>query len=121
MQTSNTRVVTFEMCGNDGLQARSTLAGESGTCDYTPLDDALANCTTYQQLAEASYQVLEKVTRGNLERVVKEDWRGQARRLPYWDAAQRSTSPSTMSVLAMMATMSAIQPPVHMVSRADRL
>ena len=51
MQTSNTRVVTYEMCGNDGLQARSTFAGESGTCDYTPLDDALANCTTYEQLA----------------------------------------------------------------------
>jgi predicted flap endonuclease-1-like 5' DNA nuclease len=37
--------------------------------------------TTYAQLAEASYEVLEKVTRGNLERVVKEDWCGQARRL----------------------------------------
>jgi predicted flap endonuclease-1-like 5' DNA nuclease len=36
--------------------------------------------TTYDQLASASYQVLEKVTRGNLERVVREDWRGQARR-----------------------------------------
>src|SRR5437763_1359343 len=29
MQTSNTRVVTFEMCGNDGLQARSNLKGRS--------------------------------------------------------------------------------------------
>jgi predicted flap endonuclease-1-like 5' DNA nuclease len=37
--------------------------------------------TTYEQVAAASYSVLEKVTRGNLERVVKEDWRGQARRL----------------------------------------
>lgn len=51
MQTSNTRVVTFEMCGNDGLQARSSFAGQSGTCDYSVLDDALADCTTYQQLA----------------------------------------------------------------------
>lgn len=37
--------------------------------------------TTYAQLADASYEVLEKVTRGNLERVIQEDWRGQARRL----------------------------------------
>ena len=27
MQASTTRVVTFEMCGNDGLQARSSLQG----------------------------------------------------------------------------------------------
>src|SRR6185369_1968064 len=51
MQTTNTRVVTFEMCGNDGLQARSNFAGQSGTCNYGPLDTALANCTTYQQNA----------------------------------------------------------------------
>lgn len=51
MQTTNTRVVTFEMCGNDGLQARSNFAGQSGTCNYAPLDTALANCTNYQQLA----------------------------------------------------------------------
>jgi predicted flap endonuclease-1-like 5' DNA nuclease len=37
--------------------------------------------TTYAQLADAPYDVLHKVTRGNLERVIKEDWRGQARRL----------------------------------------
>jgi predicted flap endonuclease-1-like 5' DNA nuclease len=40
-----------------------------------------AGITTYQQLAEASYEVLDKVSRGNLERVIKEDWRGQAQRL----------------------------------------
>src|SRR5690348_13741976 len=51
MQTTNTRVVTFEMCGNDGLQARSSFAGQSGTCNYGPLDTALANCTTYTQSA----------------------------------------------------------------------
>src|SRR6185369_3688845 len=51
MQASNTRIVTFEMCGNDGLQSRSSFAGQSGTCDYTPLNNALANCTTYQQAA----------------------------------------------------------------------
>ena len=51
MQTTNTRVVSFEMCGNDGLQARSNFSGQSGTCDYSVLDTALANCTTYTQLA----------------------------------------------------------------------
>ena len=51
MQTSNTRIVTFEMCGNDGLQARSNFAGQTGTCNYGPMDTALANCTTYQELA----------------------------------------------------------------------
>jgi lysophospholipase L1-like esterase len=53
MQTSNTRVVTFEMCGNDGLQARSSFAGQSGTCNYGPLNTALNNCTTYLDAAMA--------------------------------------------------------------------
>jgi lysophospholipase L1-like esterase len=47
MQTTNTRIVTFEMCGNDGLQARSSFSGQSGTCNLGPLDTALNNCTTY--------------------------------------------------------------------------
>jgi lysophospholipase L1-like esterase len=51
MQAANTRVVTFEMCGNDGLQARSNFAGQSGTCNYGPLNTALNNCTTYTQAA----------------------------------------------------------------------
>lgn len=51
MQTTNTRIVTFEMCGNDGLQARSNFAGQTGTCNYGPLNTALNNCTTYQQAA----------------------------------------------------------------------
>jgi lysophospholipase L1-like esterase len=51
MQTSDTRVVTFEMCGNDGLQARSNFAGQSGTCNYGPLNTAVSNCTTYTALA----------------------------------------------------------------------
>lgn len=51
MQASNTRVVTFEMCGNDGLQARSNFAGQGGTCNYGVLDTALANCTNYLQQA----------------------------------------------------------------------
>ena len=37
---ATTRVVTFEMCGNDGLQARSSFAGQSGTCNYAALDTA---------------------------------------------------------------------------------
>jgi len=53
MQTTNTRVVTFEMCGNDGLQARSALKSQSGTCNFAGLDAALNNCTTYQSAAMA--------------------------------------------------------------------
>ena len=47
MQASSTRVVTFEMCGNDGLQARSSFKSQTGTCNYGVLDTALANCKTY--------------------------------------------------------------------------
>ena len=42
-----TRVVEFEMCGNDGLQARSSFAGQTGTCNCGVMDSALSNCTTY--------------------------------------------------------------------------
>lgn len=51
METPETRVVAFEMCGNDALQARSAFAGQNGTCDYTQLDKALDDCTTYQEMA----------------------------------------------------------------------
>jgi len=47
MQSSNTRVVTFEMCGNDGLQARSALKSQTGTCNYSGLATAEANCKLY--------------------------------------------------------------------------
>ena len=47
MQASSTRIVTFEMCGNDGLQARSHFKGQSGTCSYTRLDEAVNACMTY--------------------------------------------------------------------------
>ncbi|MGH7787705.1 MAG: SGNH/GDSL hydrolase family protein [Candidatus Binatia bacterium] len=50
MQTASTRVVMFEMCGNDFLQARDSFVGQSGTCNYAVLDTALANCTNYQNL-----------------------------------------------------------------------
>jgi lysophospholipase L1-like esterase len=47
MQAASTRVVTFEMCGNDGLQARSSFKSQSGTCNYGVLNTAVANCKTY--------------------------------------------------------------------------
>ena len=47
MQASSTRVVTFEMCGNDGLQARSSFKSQTGTCNYSVLATAEANCKTY--------------------------------------------------------------------------
>ncbi len=46
MQDKSTRVVTFEMCGNDALQARSAFRKQTGTCDYTGIDVALRNCQT---------------------------------------------------------------------------
>ncbi len=47
MQAASTRVVTFEMCGNDGLQARTSFKGQSGTCNYNVLTTAVNNCKTY--------------------------------------------------------------------------
>src|SRR5512137_2681910 len=47
MQAASTRVVTFEMCGNDGLQARSAFKSQTGTCNYGVLNTALTNCKTY--------------------------------------------------------------------------
>ena len=46
MQASSTRVVTFEMCGNDGLQARSSFKSQTGTCNYSVLTTAENNCKT---------------------------------------------------------------------------
>ena len=47
MQAASTRVVTFEMCGNDGLQARSAFKSQTGTCDYSGMNNAVASCKTY--------------------------------------------------------------------------
>ncbi len=47
MQHSSTRVVTFEMCGNDGLQARSAFKSQTGTCNYSGINTGIANCKTY--------------------------------------------------------------------------
>jgi hypothetical protein len=47
MQASSTRVVTFEMCGNDGLQARSSFKSQTGTCSYAGMDAAVNSCKTY--------------------------------------------------------------------------
>jgi hypothetical protein len=51
MQAANTRVVTYEMCGNDFLQARSAFNDQTGTCNLGVIDDALATCTNYHGLA----------------------------------------------------------------------
>ena len=51
MQTADTRVVSFEMCGNDFLQARSSFKNQTGTCNFSGIDTAMANCTNYQQKA----------------------------------------------------------------------
>lgn len=51
MQDAATRIVTFEMCGNDYLQARSNFKSATGTCNYNGLNNALSNCQTYTQLA----------------------------------------------------------------------
>jgi lysophospholipase L1-like esterase len=68
MQTTNTRIVTFEMCGNDGLQARSSFSGQSGTCNLAPLNTALANCTTY--LANAMNYINNNAYGGVTRKVV---------------------------------------------------
>ncbi len=47
MQATSTRVVTFEMCGNDGLQARTAFKKQTGTCDYSVLTTAENNCKLY--------------------------------------------------------------------------
>lgn len=47
MQASHTRVVTFEMCGNDGLQARLAFKSQTGTCNYSALNNAVLSCKTY--------------------------------------------------------------------------
>jgi len=47
MQDSSTRVVTFEMCGNDGLQARSAFKSQTGTCSYAGMDSAVSSCKQY--------------------------------------------------------------------------
>lgn len=51
MQATNTRVVMFEMCGNDYLQARDALSSQTGTCSFSGLDSALSTCTTYMERA----------------------------------------------------------------------
>ncbi len=68
MQSANTRVVTFEMCGNDGLQARSNFAGQSGTCNLAPLNTAQSNCTTY--LAAAMDYINANANAGTVLKVV---------------------------------------------------
>jgi lysophospholipase L1-like esterase len=51
MQAASTRVVTFEMCGNDGLQARTAFKAQTGTCNYSGIDTAVNNCKIYVSAA----------------------------------------------------------------------
>jgi lysophospholipase L1-like esterase len=51
MQDPSTRIVTFEMCGNDALRARDDFSGQDGTCDYSRLDGALDKCTLFVERA----------------------------------------------------------------------
>src|ERR1043166_1153091 len=51
MQASHTRVVTFEMCGNDALQARTQFRSQTGTCDYSGLINAVNTCIGYVSAA----------------------------------------------------------------------
>ncbi|HYC00489.1 MAG TPA: SGNH/GDSL hydrolase family protein [Candidatus Limnocylindrales bacterium] len=53
MQHESTRIVTFEMCGNDGLSARNKFAeqDEGTSCDYTELEEAVATCVEYLEKA----------------------------------------------------------------------
>lgn len=51
MQTTNTRLVTCEMCGNDYLQARSSFKSQTGTCNYSVLTTAFNNCKYYTDLS----------------------------------------------------------------------
>ncbi len=51
MQDPSTRIVAFEMCGNDALRARNDFSGQEGTCDYSRLDGALEKCTYFVERA----------------------------------------------------------------------
>jgi cysteine-rich repeat protein len=51
MQDASTRIVTFEMCGNDYLQARSSFRSATGTCNYSGLNTAGNNCKNFTLLA----------------------------------------------------------------------
>ncbi|HZA12924.1 MAG TPA: SGNH/GDSL hydrolase family protein [Myxococcaceae bacterium] len=54
MQHAATRVVMFEMCGNDYLQARNNFHGQTGTCNFGVIENALAACTYYMEQAMAA-------------------------------------------------------------------
>jgi hypothetical protein len=51
MRTANTIGVDLAMCGNDYLQGRSSFVGQSGTCNYAVLDNALATCQLWTERA----------------------------------------------------------------------
>lgn len=51
MQSPDTRVVMFEMCGSNYLTARRNLREQSGTCNYDELDQVLTRCTARMEQA----------------------------------------------------------------------
>ena len=51
MADASTRAVWFEMCGNDYLQARTKVKNQTGTCDLSGLDAALAGCKSSMESA----------------------------------------------------------------------
>jgi lysophospholipase L1-like esterase len=75
MQATSTRLVHFEMCGNDGLQARSSFKGQTGTCNYGVLNTAQNNCATYTPLAmQAINQYATTATRKTVSNLYYPGW-----------------------------------------------
>jgi lysophospholipase L1-like esterase len=67
MQASNTRIVSFEMCGNDYLKARTTFRGAAG-CDETVIANALTTCKSY--LGQAMDFINANATAGSVKMVM---------------------------------------------------
>ena len=67
MQATDTRIVMFEMCGNDFLQARSNFKNQTGTCDYSGIDSD-GKSVRYVLLESLREYALERLTEtGELE------------------------------------------------------
>ena len=54
MQHAATRMVMFEMCGNDYLQARDNFHAQTGVCNYGVIENAVARCAYYMEQAMAA-------------------------------------------------------------------
>ena len=60
MQTANTRVVTFEMCGNDGLQARSKRPRPVGGFPVC-ISPRTVSVVVHEKIAAAGGEVFEEI------------------------------------------------------------